>query len=146
MARPAKNQRELREALRAAGLRATIPRVRVLSALGSATTPLSHGEIADGLAEEGFDRATVYRNLIDLTDAGLVRRSDHGDHVWRFELASGDNHEHDESHAHFVCASCGAVECLPTESVTLSPGRGAPRALKGSDLEIQVRGLCDSCA
>ncbi|MGE0321981.1 MAG: Fur family transcriptional regulator [Polyangiaceae bacterium] len=146
MAKPANNQRELREALRTAGLRATIPRVRVLSALGAATTPLSHGDIADGLAEEGFDRATVYRNLIDLTDAGLVRRSDLGDHVWRFELASGDHHEHDDSHAHFVCASCGAVECLPVESVTLSPTRGAPKALKGSDLEIQVRGLCDSCA
>jgi Fur family ferric uptake transcriptional regulator len=138
-------QKELREALRAAGLRATIPRVRVLGALQKAGSPRSHAEVADGLADEGFDRATVYRNLMDLTEAGLVRRSDLGDHVWRFELAS-ETHKHDESHAHFVCAACGAVECLPASSVQLSPGQGAPRALNNSDLQIQVRGLCDSCA
>lgn len=138
-------QLELRGALRAAGLRATIPRVRVLSVLGSAATPQSHGEVADRLAVEGFDRATVYRNLVDLTEVGLVRRSDLGDHVWRFELAR-EGHHAEDSHAHFVCASCGAVACLPVESVQVSPSKGAPRALKGGELEIQVRGLCDGCA
>src|SRR4051812_24845920 len=75
--------------LRGAGLRRTGPRVAVLERLEAATAPLSHGEVAAMLTPAGFDRATVYRNLIDLVKKGLVRRADLGDHVWRFELVRG---------------------------------------------------------
>src|SRR5688572_31535064 len=75
----------LREELHAAGLRATGPRLAVLRSLYAATGPVSHGDVAASLAGEGWDRATVYRNLMDLTEAGLLKRTDHGDHTWRFE-------------------------------------------------------------
>jgi len=52
----------------------------------SAEGPMSHADVAGELASHGLDRATVYRNLMDLADAGLVSRADHGDHVWRFSL------------------------------------------------------------
>ena len=73
------------ESLRGAGLRKTAPRLAVLEVLERARRPLSHAEVAESLAAEGLDRATVYRNLVALSEAGLVRRSDHGDHVWGFE-------------------------------------------------------------
>ena len=67
---------------------------------------MSHAEIAGALEPAGLDRATLYRNLIDLTDAGLLSRTDHGDHVWRFELR--DNaHGQTEQHPHFTCIDCG---------------------------------------
>lgn len=72
--------------LRGAGLRGTAPRIAVLRFLERATAPLSHGDIYQELAVRGFDRATIYRNLINLADAGLVSRTDLGDHIWRFEL------------------------------------------------------------
>jgi len=43
-------------------------------------------EVFAELQAEGWDRATLYRNLVDMTDAGLLRRVDLGDHVWRYEL------------------------------------------------------------
>lgn len=138
------DRRELRDQLRDAGLRATMPRVGVLSVLVGAEHPLSHAEVAEQLADQGFDRATVYRNLIDLTDAGLARRSDVGDHVWRFELVRGEHRE--EEHPHFVCTACGAVQCLPEGTIAVRPNRGLPRALKRGELEIRLRGVCDSCA
>ena len=51
---------------------------------------MNHSEVAEALEEAGFDRATLYRNLVDLAAAGILNRSDYGDHSWRFELAGGD--------------------------------------------------------
>ena len=61
---------QLKSTIRGVGLRSTAPRIAVLRRLLVATTPISHGELVDTLAEEGMDRTTVYRNLVDLTEAG----------------------------------------------------------------------------
>ncbi|MDI3286692.1 Fur family transcriptional regulator [Polyangium sp. 15x6] len=137
---------ELRSLVRNKGLRATAPRLAVLRRLLAQKTPVSHGDLCAELAPEGWDRATIYRNLIDLTEVGLVRRTDVGDHVWRFELVR-EGGEHDSgTHPHFVCNSCGEVACLPDEIVEVKPARGIPRALRKKGLEIQFRGTCDRCA
>jgi Fur family ferric uptake transcriptional regulator len=148
--RPVRQAEELANALRAAGLRRTTARVAVLQRLDAATGPISHGEIAEKLAPAGFDRATVYRNLMDLFEAGLVTRTDLGDHVWRFELVhgrgeAGEGKAHAE-HPHFLCTDCGDVACLPDDAVRIVSTRGVPRAVGKNDVEVQMKGLCDACA
>jgi Fur family ferric uptake transcriptional regulator len=136
----------LRDVLRAAGLRATSGRVAVLRRLMQSRTPLSHAQVCELLAPAGMDRATVYRNLVDLADAGLVRRTDHGDHVWRFEWVGAEQPAHAaDAHPHFVCSDCGAVACLPADAVSVRAVRGVPRALRRQAVEVRVRGLCDAC-
>lgn len=131
--------------LRDRGLRATPSRLAVYIALTRAEGPLSHGDVASLLDADGLDRATVYRNLIDLTEAKLVKKSDLGDHVWRFELVR-EGGEHDAGlHAHFICGECGTVECLPDETIAVHATQGIPKSLKKSAVEIQVRGTCDDC-
>ncbi|MBK9965116.1 MAG: transcriptional repressor [Holophagales bacterium] len=133
----------LREELRGKGLKVTAPRVAVLWALRGSKSPISHGEMADRFEEAGWDRATVYRNLLDLVKAGLARRIDVGDHTWRFETVAGDAGS--PEHPHFLCNECGAVECLA--DVTLA-GKGrdkGPKALRREHVEILLRGLCDRC-
>jgi len=132
------------ERLRAAGLRSTFPRVAVLRELESATAPLSHAELVEALGDEGYDRVTIYRNLTDLTEAGLVVRADLGDHVWRFELKR-EHTSHPGTHPHFTCTDCGTVACLPSESVRLTSAKGAPKAVAARSVDIQLRGLCDRC-
>jgi Fur family ferric uptake transcriptional regulator len=137
----------LREQIRATGLRVTAPRVAVLQRVLQALSPVTHGEIAEALSPQGWDRATIYRNLIDLTDAGILRRTDVGDHVWRFEVKADDSVAHvDKTHPHFVCDECGDVQCLPEEIVELHASRSAPKSLRGRDVEIQLKGRCDRCA
>ncbi|MBX7191984.1 MAG: transcriptional repressor [Sandaracinaceae bacterium] len=139
---------ELKTRLREAGLRATSSRLAVLECMTDAQGPLTHADVCDRLKDAGFDRATVYRNLADLTDAGLLRRSDLGDHLWRFELkgdAEHEEHAEGEVHPHFVCTECGAVACLPDGAVTLAAVKGAPRSLKSGKVDIQVRGACNDC-
>jgi Fur family ferric uptake transcriptional regulator len=136
---------ELRQKLRDLGLRATLPRVAVLKQLLAARAPLTHGDVAEQLAADGFDRATVYRNLTDLAEVGLVRRADIGDHVWRFEIVDEGAQHADSEHPHFICSGCGSVECLPEGTISVRPARGAPRALRKKGIAVQVRGLCDAC-
>jgi Fur family transcriptional regulator, ferric uptake regulator len=137
---------DLRALLREAGLRATTARVAVLRVLFDEKVPLSHGDVYERVAEQGFDRATVYRNLVDLAEAGLVSRADLGDHVWRFELLDDEGHA-SEAHPHFVCTDCGTVSCLPTESVAVRVTRGSPKSLRRRGaFEVNINGLCDACA
>ncbi|MDD9942269.1 MAG: Fur family transcriptional regulator [Myxococcales bacterium] len=135
----------VRELLREHGLRATFARVAVLQCLWDAQGPRSHPEVHEAVAWAGVDRATVYRNLLDLTEVGLLRRSDLGDHVWRFEPVDATHADGQGQHPHFLCTHCGTVTCLPGGAIRLRPSRGAPRALRRKDLEIQLRGLCDAC-
>ena len=107
--------------------------------------PLSHGEIAEEMAVLGLDRATVFRNLLDLVEAKLATRTDLGDHVWRFELLRGGE-THAAEHPHFLCVSCGVVTCLPEGAVRVAGGRGVPRSIAAHHVEVQVKGECDTCA
>src|SRR5258708_24912970 len=136
---------ELRTAVRGKGLRATRSRLAVLELLRSSDTAMSHGDVADRLASQAWDRATIYRNLTDLAESGLVRRTDVGDHVWRFEAVSDEHAQ--AAHPHFVCTECGTVECLPEIELAMRPAtRGKPpRSVKQRQVEVHVRGLCDSC-
>lgn len=140
---PGQSLDDLKTTIRKAGLRSTAPRLAVLKKLLVAVTPVSHGELVDQLSDEGMDRTTVYRNLVDLTDVGLVQRTDLGDHVWRFELKrdKGD----DARHPHFTCSECGQVACLPEVTLKVKEGKGVPRSLLKQKVEIQLRGKCDDC-
>lgn len=139
-------RQSLRERLRDHGLRATSARVAVLSLLVQRKAPLSHAEVFESVGDEGYDRATVYRNLIDLVEAGILRRADMGDHVWRFELVADDERHSGAVHPHFVCSECGTVRCLPESAIAIQPSSKTPRALRRNGLEIQLRGRCDACA
>ena len=125
-----------------AGLRRTGPRLAVLEVLEAAKSPLSHADVADELVDDTLDRATVYRNLMALTEAGLVRRTDLGDHVWRFELVR-EYTAHETAHPHFVCTDCGTVSCMPGVTVRIDGGGAAAVARKG--FEVQLRGVCGDC-
>ena len=111
----------------------------MLRLLHACASPTSHPEVSEALQPQGWDRATLYRNLADLTQVGLLRRVDVGDHVWRFELAAAN---HTDEHPHFLCTACGEVSCLPELDLSNS---GLPVSVRQGKAEIQLRGLCDAC-
>lgn len=146
MARPSAEKsgatEALRRTIRGAGLRSTSARVTVLELLGNATTPLSHSDLAEHPNLQAYDRATIYRNLMDLADAGLLTRSDLGDHVWRFELKQKGASATDGEHPHFVCTDCGSVACLEDVKVEVkAPKKGPRREIS----EVLLKGRCENC-
>ncbi len=140
-----KQLEEIRRQIRAAGLRATSARLAVMEQLTSATSPLSHAETAGRLAARGFDQATIYRNLVELADAGIVSRIEAGDHVWRFELKRSSG-ELSGEHPHFICVDCGEVSCLPAGSVSVKPTQRAKGEVIREVTEVLLKGRCGHCA
>jgi Fur family transcriptional regulator, ferric uptake regulator len=132
---------EIRTMLSAVGLRTTAARLAVVRRLQAAKSPVSHAEVAEELVPLGFDKATVFRNLTDLVDAGLVRRNELGDHVWRFELKNP--HHPDGQHPHFVCVDCGGVTCVHDVEMPKNAQKSFSKI--GRVTEILLKGHCRSC-
>ncbi len=133
-------EQDLRGLLSSQGLRITEQRMVVLRELATLSIPVSHPELTERLSGSSLDRATIYRTLISLSDAGLLIRTRLGDSVLRYELPRGGQVKHG-THPHFVCTDCGDVTCLPDGAVTL---RGDVTYNLVAD--VQLRGVCVGCS
>lgn len=132
---------DIRAHLRAAGVRSTTARVSVMQILHRMKSPVSHAELAAHDELAGFDRATIYRNLVDLADAGVLSRTDLGDHVWRFELRP-EAHADGGEHPHFMCTDCGSVACLDDVTIEIKPKSAR---LRHNVSEVLLKGTCERC-
>ncbi|MFT3695495.1 MAG: transcriptional repressor [Kofleriaceae bacterium] len=119
---------ELKAELKQTSLRVTPTRLWVLRVLASADKPLSHADLVAQLPWE-VERTTVFRALIALTEAGLLRRVDIGDRIWRYtrEVAPASS---------FVCTECGSITEIAIP----------PRTVHDAAVRIVVHGRCDKCA
>lgn len=133
---------DIRRALRAAGLRVTASRVAVLRLLATSTRPLTHQDVIDALVDNPWNRSTLYRNLIDLAETTIARRTVFGG-LARFELAGRANSC--TEHPHFVCTECGTVSHLEGVLVRVE-GQDVPACVAHGHYEVQLRGRCDACA
>ena len=93
--------------LKNAGLKATLPRLKVLSLFeNSRERRLSAEDIYKVMLNSGEDvgLATVYRVLTQFEQAGLLIRHHFESGKAVFELNAGSHHDH------IVCVKCGRVE------------------------------------
>ncbi|MGE0114136.1 MAG: ferric iron uptake transcriptional regulator [Steroidobacteraceae bacterium] len=93
--------------LRKAGLKVTLPRMKILDILGAAEPRhMSAEDIYRRLLDthEDIGLATVYRVLTQFEAAGLVERHHFEGATAVFELNEGAHHDH------IVCMDCGRVE------------------------------------
>lgn len=100
---PAARLEEGLRRLKAAGLKVTKPRERILAAVAAAPKPLSSEEVHARL--KGSDLVTVYRTLMAMEEAEILRRADFGDGVRRYEFANAHHHHH-----YVICRGCQKVE------------------------------------
>ncbi len=134
------------ERLRGAGQRYTGQRRRLVEILADARSPLSIPDIMRGRG--GLPQSSVYRNLSDLVEAGVVRRIVTEEDFGRYELAE-DLLGH---HHHVICSSCGRTRdvTLPRElERTLDRTLDTvARAAGFADVEhrLDLVGTCDDCA
>ena len=135
--------------LRDRHLPVTQQRDLVAQVVFSGDTQLSVDDIAARLRDRRtpVGLATIYLALDTLVDAGFVRRTDVGDHVWRFESLAedGDGQRTGHEHAHFLCTGCGEVTCMPELELKLPRGGQVPQSVRSRSVEVQLRGLCDDC-
>jgi Fur family ferric uptake transcriptional regulator len=128
-----------RAILRGKDLRATPARIAVIGFLSTSSRPLTHQEVTDQLAAKGFDKSTIFRALSDLATAGLVRKMELGDHVWRFEHISPEVTDQN-AHPHLLCVDCGSVQCLDDGQVDLKAASSI-----GPIEDVLLKGHCKDC-
>ncbi|HET9763240.1 MAG: ferric iron uptake transcriptional regulator [Acidobacteriota bacterium] len=93
--------------LKNAGLKATLPRLRIINLFEqSKVRHLTAEDVYKQLLAEGVDvgLATVYRVLTQFEQAGLLVRHHFESGKAVFELNQGGHHDH------LVCLQCGRVE------------------------------------
>lgn len=93
--------------LKSTGLKATLPRLKILEAFQNAkqrhmTAEDVYRVLLDTQSDIGL--ATVYRVLMQFEQAGLLKRSNFESGKAVYELDEGDHHDH------LVCLDCGHVE------------------------------------
>ena len=100
--------------LKASGLKATLPRIKILDIFQhSAVRHLTAEDIYKILLTENMDvgLATVYRVLTQFEQAGLLNRNHFETGKAIFELNEGSHHDH------LVCLDCGRVEEFYDEEI-----------------------------
>jgi Fur family ferric uptake transcriptional regulator len=93
--------------LKSTGLKATLPRLKILEVFQSSTQRHMTAEdvfrvLLDSRSDIGL--ATVYRVLMQFEQAGLLTRSNFESGKAVYELNEGQHHDH------LVCIDCGRVE------------------------------------
>lgn len=129
--------------LKNAGLKITLPRLKVLQILEqSSNHHLSAEGVYKALLETGEDvgLATVYRVLTQFENAGLVSRHNFEGGHSVFELSQGPHHDH------LVCVKCGYVEEFVDDIIEQRQKTIAENAhFKMTDHALNIYGVCQRC-
>ena len=134
------NAEAIKRSLEGGGLRCTPQRYGVMAYLMEHAGHPTAAEIfaAVNRLDPRSSKATIYNNLRDLVQAGLVREVAVEGRAARFD-ARGMRHHH------FICDHCGNVEDMEWYGVPKpSPGSLGKRIVR--ECELIVRGLCAKCA
>jgi Fur family ferric uptake transcriptional regulator len=128
--------------LSAAGERVTRQRLLVANALAAAGRQLTAEQLYRSLRrrERGIGRATVFRTLETLVDAGVARRLELDGHVYAY-VACLPAHHH-----HIACTRCGRVEEIDEAYVTpLTERLADDLGFEIDDARLDFYGRCATC-
>lgn len=125
--------------------RYTAKRRELVEILSRAPRPLTIPEVLD--EGDGLAQSSVYRNLVVLESAGVVRRLVTDGDFARYELAEDlTGHHH-----HLICGQCGSIEdftvpeAIEGELERLSAGIAADRGFTVESHRLDLVGRCARC-
>ena len=130
--------------LRARGLRATAERRLLIREIFAQHGHIDADSIVDAVRARGLSisRATVYRNLELLVEAGLAHKVRlHGRRFLYEHLHAGQRHDH------LACRGCGKLIEFVSPGITALLGEICrAHGFEGKDNQLQILGLCRECA
>jgi len=129
--------------LKKVGLKATVPRLKILEILVSKQDQhMTAEDVYKALLEgnEDIGLATVYRVLTQFEAAGLVARHHFEGGQSVFELDQGEHHDH------ILCVSCGRVDEFVDEVIEERQREIAEKAgYEITDHSLYIYGICSAC-
>jgi Fur family peroxide stress response transcriptional regulator len=124
------------------GLPLTVQRRAVLEALVARRDHPTADRLYEDVARRlpGVSRATVYRALEAMVQAGVVRKVWYAGAAARFELP-------ERRHHHLICVVCDKVVDLYEPALDRLPGpRSRAAGFRLLDYSVQFMGICPQCA
>src|SRR6185503_11823716 len=92
--------------------------------------------------DQKISRATVYRTLQWMEEAGIARKVDFGEGRFRFE----HSYRHPR-HFHLICKTCNrSFEFLSSDIEALVEEVAAARAFTARQTVVQIYGTCEACS
>ena len=141
MSRTAGKKKSRQQVWEQESLRWTRGRDDILAVLRAAKRPLGQEEVAGRLRGRRLNKTTIYRALEEFERIGLVHRVLVKDQISYFELA---NHcQERQCHAHFVCTSCGGVDCW--HGIFAEIKGEIPSGYVIGRQQLRIEGLCPAC-
>ena len=131
------------ENLRPAGGRRSSKRDLIVNVFLRQEGHLSADDLFDLIRREDqrISRATVYRTLQWMVEAGIARKVDFGEGRFRFE----HSYRHPR-HFHLICKSCGrSDEFLSSDIEALLEEVAQARNFAARQSVLQIYGTCESC-
>lgn len=129
--------------LRKAGLKVTLPRMKILEILESADQRhMSAEDLYKALLDSGEEigLATVYRVLTQFEEAGLVTRHHFEGGHSMFEINEGEHHDH------ILCVKCGKVDEFVDETIEKRQRQiAADAGYEMTDHSLYIYGICPAC-
>jgi len=129
--------------LKKAGLKATLPRIKILQILESAEPRhMSAEDVYKVLLDAGEDvgLATVYRVLTQFETAGLVTRHNFEGGHSIFELNEGRHHDH------ILCVKCGRLDEFVDEVIEQRQHAiASEHGYTMTDHSLTIYGICEEC-
>ena len=126
-----------------AGLKITLPRIKILQILESSEIHhLSAEDVYKLLISKGEEigLATVYRVLTQFETAGLVVKHNFSGGHSVFEVAAEEHHDH------IVCVKCGRVEEFQDDEIeSLQLSVAARLGFELTDHDLNMYGFCANC-
>jgi Fe2+ or Zn2+ uptake regulation protein len=122
----------------------TQPRECVLKAAISALGHFSADELTSQMHKNGINisRATVYRTLASMKDAGILNSVDLGHGHIHYEAPKTEKH-----HEHITCEKCGVVCEIHVEDLEKVINSAAKKAkFKDTKHIIRISGICKRCS
>lgn len=130
--------------LRNSGLKATVPRLRILELFQMGEHKhLTAEEVYRILRDERIEvgMATVYRVLMQFVGAGILLRVHFETTTTVFELNEGTHHDH------LVCTACGKMEEFIDEEIErLQIEIARVRGFTIKEHSLSMYGTCAACA
>ncbi len=131
------------ESLRPAGSKRSSKRDLIVNVFLRQEGHLTAEDLFDLIRREDqrISRATVYRTLQWMVDAGIARKVDFGEGRYRFE----HSYRHPR-HFHLICKTCSrSFEFLSSDIEALLEEVAAARSFTPRQSVLQIHGTCEAC-
>lgn len=135
------NHQYFRDLLHNRDLKATNPRISLLSQMHNYAKAMPHSAIQKAM--KSIDRVTLYRTIESLTGQGVIHKAFQENNEVYYAICSlkCDKNHHHHDHVHFKCVKCDSVTCEQLDKVV-------DISLPEYDIHktsIHLEGICKLC-